>query len=65
MAGLLGLMYSRIEFKALVADVKYPAVLLVDLDADAADQRSIFVFDDEVLIVSEGARLVMSTLERL
>jgi hypothetical protein len=32
--------------------VKYPAVS-VDLDANAADERSVFVFDDEILIVSE------------
>jgi hypothetical protein len=38
--------------KAPVPDVKYPAVS-VDLDASAADERSVFVFDDEILIVSE------------
>ena len=38
--------------KAPVPDVKFPAVS-VDLDASAADERSVFVFDDEILIVSE------------
>src|SRR6201993_2600042 len=40
------------RIKAPVPDVKYPAVS-VDLDANAADERSVFVFDDEILIVSE------------
>ena len=38
--------------KAPVPDVKVPAVS-VDLEASAADERSVFVFDDEILIVSE------------
>src|ERR1700746_584253 len=38
------------RIKAPVPDVKYPAVS-VDLDANAADERTVFVFDDEILIV--------------